>query len=262
MTYLSSSAECVNCGSQHRGKPFCTYTNGVHCFSCGYTKSYDRSFTTRDIQGDTPRYPDIPNCNWEPSKFSIINLKWLSKYYVDDKIIRQFRIGETTNNGLVFPYIIGGSVVCYQTRWNVEPRLIVSRGAKVPAVFAVCESRTLVLVEDFISAIRVAEHCHSVCLWGTKAQYKDLQEWFNKYDNILVWLDNDSTKRTNSGQEAAKKICKTLNDVLSYNKRRYGFGLDREVTFSNIVTEHDPKMYSPSEIREIIGANHAIPAKQ
>lgn len=252
MTYLSSSKECPNCSDQHKGKPFCTYENGVHCFSCGYTKSYDRSFTpNREIQAHKANFPDA--C-FDPSKFSVSNLKWLAKYYVDAAVIRKYLIAETSNKGLVFPYFKDGQLICYQQRWNVEPRLIVSRGSKIPALFAVREPQTLVIVEDFISAIRCAEHAHSVCLWGTKASHNDLKKWFATYSTILVWLDNDMNKETNSGQEAAKKICNTLYSILHSNNKRYGFGNVGQKTIKLVVTDCDPKVYSPSELRHIIGA--------
>lgn len=252
MTFLISSADCPSCGSSHKGKPFCTYVNGVHCFSCGYTKSYDRSFTPdRGIQARKANFPDA--C-FDPNNFSIANLKWLAKYYVDAPLIRKHLIAETYNKGLVFPYFRDGELICYQQRWNVEPRLIVSRGAKVPALFANRESRTLVIVEDFVSAIRCAEHAHSVCLWGTKAPWESLKTWLSEYDEILVWLDNDAHKETNSGQEAAKKICNTLQSILQSTNRRYGFGQQVVKRIRHEVTDCDPKFYSPSELKAIIGA--------
>lgn len=259
MTFLTSSVNCPSCGLQHKGKPFCTYENGAHCFSCNYTIFYDHSFTVSNSA--VHRVKDFPEACSDPSKFSIVNLKWLAKYYVDAALIKKYSILETGNRGLILPYYKDGELVCYQTRWNTEPRLIVSSGVKVPALFAIRESRILVIVEDFISAIRLAEHVHSVCLWGTKVSYEYLKLWFKQYDNILVWLDNDYTKQTNSGQESAKKICNSLNSILHYTNRRYGFGqLDAKI-IKNIIAEQDPKAYSPSELKETIGAHHATPAK-
>lgn len=259
MTFLTSSSDCPSCGSQHKGKPFCVYENGAHCFSCGYTKSYDHSYTmARDVQIHRTSFPDA--C-FDPAQFSITNLKWLAKYHVDAATIKKYLIAETRNGGLILPYFKDGQLMCYQTRWNVEPRLIVSRGSKIPALFTILESRTLVIVEDFISAIRLADHVHAVCLWGTKAPYLYLKMWFKQYDNILVCLDNDKDKKTNSGQEAAKKICNTLNSILQSNNKRYGFGQSDDKTIKLVVTDCDPKCYSPSELKQLIGATHASPAK-
>lgn len=260
MTYLTSSAECPSCGSDHKGKPYCEYTNGVHCFSCGYTKTYDRSFTVGKTRRTT--YMQFPTACFDYEKFSLVNKKWLAKYYVDGSKCSEFNIGETNNSGLILPYYDSLDLVCYQIRWNLEPRVIVSKGSKVPALFAIRESRTLCIVEDFISAIRVAEHCHSVCLWGTKAPFLSLKEWFNKYDRILVWLDNDNIKETNSGQEAANKICNSLYSMLSLYQMRYAFGEIGTKLIKNVVTSQDPKCYSPTELKEIIGATHATPAEQ
>ena len=250
MSFLSSHASCPSCGGGHRGRPFCIYPNGYHCFSCGYSKNADRSFSYQDTR---PSIPEQPECEWEPTRFSLENRQWLMKYYIEDELIRKYRIGQTAQGALLFPYIVGGIVVCYQTRLNGVTRRIQSFGAKAPALF-LGGNDTLVIVEDFLSAIRIAEHADSVCLWGTKAPFLSLQEWASQYAIILVWLDNDAAKETNSGQIAANKICKTLNSVLSFNNRKYGFGGRAKVIVKNIITDNDPKEFSPSEIKQIIGA--------
>lgn len=257
MTYISSSSDCPRCGSEHKGKPFCIYPNGYHCFSCGLSKNADRSFIIRDIH---PNIPKFPKCLWEPSAFTLSNRAWLLKYFVDDSDIRKYHIGQTEDGALLFPYIDNKEVVCYQTRLNLTSRIIKSYGEKTPALYSI-GAKTLVIVEDFISAIRIAEHTDSVCLWGTKAPFLSLKEWCRKYSNILVWLDNDESKKTNSGQIAAEKICKTLKSILSFNNRKWGFGGAPEVTIRNIVTKEDPKCHTNSEIKEIIGAQHALPTK-
>lgn len=261
MTYISSHKECPNCGGEHKGKPFCTYPNGYHCFSCGFSKNADRSFLIREIQ---PTVPEFPDSIWNPNAFSLQNLAWLLEYYVSDSEIRKFRIGETLDGALIFPYIVGNQVICYQTRLNSTPRRIQSYGAKVPALFSNQESRTLVIVEDFISAIRVAEQTDAVCLWGTKAPFLSLQEWIKKYDSIVVWLDNDNSKETNSGQIAAKKICETLERILYFRNRKRGFGGGDQKEIKNLATEMDPKCYSNNELKNILqlGVEYVLPAKQ
>ena len=108
---------------------------------------------------------------------------------------------------------------------------------------------TVVLVEDYLSAVRVGQHYDTYCLWGTKCSYEFLKELFDSYETVLVWLDNDGTKETNSGQVAAQKICKMANSILSYKNRKR---LTPLWAVKNVLTENDPKTFSDTEIREIL----------
>lgn len=58
------------------------------------------------------------------------------------------------------------------------------------------KSRTLVLVEDQVSAIKLAPHCHSMALLGTNlSEAKMLEILYNdEYDKIYLSLDADATK--------------------------------------------------------------------
>jgi hypothetical protein len=254
MTYISSSAECPQCGDNHKGKPFCTYANGVHCFSCGFTQSYDRTFSVPEQR--TFSIPEIPDSCFNPSKFSIINLLWLNKYYVTNEDIIKHQISEAPDGALVFCTVEKGKVVHYQKRWNTTPRRILSYGPKTPAISSIGSS-TIALVEDYVSYVRLSKYIDVACLWGTKASYEFLNSLLT-YEKILVWLDNDKDKETNSGQIAANKICNSLNSILSFKLRRRGFGNTHIPKIELKVTDCDPKAYSPSELEQILGASHAI----
>ncbi len=257
MTVLTSYKECPKCGDNHKAKPFCIYENGYHCFSCGYTKNADRSFSTRDFQVNIPK---IPDCTFNPDKFLLENLKQLAKWYITKEDLVKHHIGECPNGSIVFPNIIDGVVVFYQQRWYF-PRRVLSGGSKIPMLSSI-QSHRLVIVEDPISYIRLSNECDVVCLWGTKAPFCSLKQWFNDYTEIRVWLDNDASKETNSGQIAANKICNILKSVLSFNKRKFGFGGKDLAVIKNIVTELDPKCYSPYELREILGEYNDVHAKK
>ena len=250
MTYLTNSADCPSCGDQHKGKPYCTYENGVHCFSCGYTKSYDRTFSISESK--IPAILAEPNAKSNPAEFSLENLAWLNKYYISNDDIRKHHILEAENGALIFCTIQDNKIVHYQTRLNKPTRIILSHGTKIPAKSSI-ESDIVVLVEDFISYIRLSEICDVICLWGTKTSYEVLNSLLN-YANILVWLDNDYSKQTNSGQENAKIICKNLSNILQFKLKKFGFGDIQLPKVTNIVTSSDPKCYSPSELRQILGS--------
>ena len=256
MTYLSSHKECPSCGDNHKGNPYCLYENGAHCFSCGYTKSYDRSFSIQESRKVS--IPELPNLKSRMEEFTLENQLWLNKYYITKDHVGQYHISEAPDGALVFCNIDNnGDVTHYQMRYNTIPRRILSKGPKTPSISSI-EASTIVLVEDYLSHIRVGELFDTACLWGTKASYDFLKSLL-PYTTILVWLDNDSQKEINSGQIAAKKICKMLESILRLERRRFGFGGRQLPTIINIATDNDPKVYSPSEIKNILGACDAIP---
>lgn len=258
MTYISSSRNCEKCGDNHKGKPFCIYADGFHCFSCGYTKISDRSFSVREPRTEV-KIPQLGELKSRMDEFSITNQLWLNKYYITKENVRNFNIKEAPDGALVFCSVRNGEVVHYQLRYNTIPRQIKSYGPKTPSVSSV-GSRSVAIVEDYLSHIRVGEFIDTACLWGTKASYEFLDTLMN-YRKIIVWLDNDHTKETNSGQIAAKKICKMLDSILRLKKQKYGFGGISLPEVSILTTDNDPKAYSPSEIQTILGVENVAISK-
>jgi hypothetical protein len=176
--------------------------------------------------------------------FSLDNQRWLNKYYITQKHCADYGIYEHEGS-LIFTL----SDDCYQQRW-LSPRRILTFGQKNARLFDK-NTESVVICEDFISAVRLAEHTSALCLSGTKTKFHTIKDLVSKYSQIIVWLDNDEEKEINSGQESAKIICKMVEDAIQYNNREYAFGLT-EKTCRNIATEHDPKAYSDSELRSIL----------
>ncbi len=251
MKALSNSSDCPNCGSNHKAKPFCQYENGYHCFSCGYTKSYDRGFTP--LQDRRASIPDWPDAIADFTKFSVEAQIWLTQYSMTPELVSQYHI-HFCDDCLLFPVFQDRELVCYQKR-NMKQRFITTYGQKRPYILkSPVTSRTFVVVEDFISAIRVHQAgFNALCLFGTKLPYEDLRTWFKVYDYCLVWLDNDYEKQTNSGQEAAAKLVKMGQSII---KNEYGLSNCKEIV--NIVAELDPKCFSNKEVQELVrqGAIH------
>ncbi len=131
----------------------------------------------------------------------------------------------------------------------MKKRFITTYGQKVPKLLkSLVHCNIIVIVEDFISAIRLHQNGYNViCLYGTKAPYSLIDQLFIAYDKVLVWLDNDVEKQTNSGQEAAKVILNLGADVV---RKKYGFSDNKEIM--NIVTTDDPKIYTNSEIKNFV----------
>jgi DNA primase len=246
MQALRNYAECPKCGGNHKARPFCIYEDGEHCFSCGHTKSRQMWLPGERKQYNAPEFPDSSN---RLEEFSLEAQMWLAKFNMDASAVREQRIHyKHETNSLVFPsFDADENLVCYQER-NMKERYITTKGEKKPHKIVGSNTEVVVLVEDFISAVRVNSSGYtSICLWGTKFNYNEIDEEFKKHSIILVWLDNDSTKQTNSGQEAAKKIM-GMGKHLLWNK--YGFSFEKSI--ANIVTDKDPKYYVDSDIKNFI----------
>jgi len=252
-SYISNSVDCPNCGIEHKGKPFCTYDNGHHCFSCGFTVKYDKSYSP--IIPKQYTIPDLVNITFNVNKFSLSNQTWLYKYYLDEFTIREYSIAQDMDDGaLIFPNIQNEQIVGYTKRYNKDGRKIYHYGEKVPYTASTGSSRCLV-VEDYVSCIRLAKYQDVVCLWGTKINSSYLEQLLQKYAILTIWLDNDHEKEINSGQLAYEKIVLASTYLLNKHKRLYGWGCKSLCRLDHICTDMDPKCYSPTELRSILNAD-------
>jgi hypothetical protein len=108
----------------------------------------------------------------------------------------------------------------------------------------------LVITEDALSAYRVSRDTDmaAIAAQGTSLD-RDAVVWIatssqltaaygGKSIPVFVWLDNDKDKPANYGQIAARKLVEQFGNL----------GVD----VRNIVSERDPKLHEPHEIREAL----------
>ena len=248
MKALSNSKDCENCGNAHKSKPVCFYENGWHCFSCGMSKVYDRGYSVTNSVTKL-EIPNWPNANTNPAEFSLNTRLRLMKYGVQDSVAKKYKLMETDDEGLILPNVDEkGDLLSYQIRWY-DPRRIQTFGGKTPA-YTQPRGDTVVLVEDFLSYMRVNELCNAICLFGTKASHEILQYAIDNYRNILVWLDDDHTKEVNSEQISAQKLLTKLK-FLIYNKQNSRGFTVLGSRIANIINK-EPKELVDYEIRTII----------
>ncbi len=248
MKPLSNHSVCPSCGGGHKSKPFCVYDNGYHCFACNTGKYADRAFSIRPrLVNNIPEFPEYTS---NLSEYKLEALEWLTKYNITEYLIHKHSIHSCVDDGsLLFLNIQGDTIRGYQRR-DAVTRLITTQGEKIPMLFESNED-VLVLVEDYISAIRVSKFCDTLCLWGIKIAYDELYAKFKQYDKILVWLDNDTEKPTNSGQKAAAKIIKNAKSIIRSINYRKGFTTNNK-QIKNIVSAQDPKYYLDHEIQKFL----------
>ena len=166
-------------------------------------------------------------------------LKWLLKYHITFQLQKEFGILWSNRRQMLCWKIYGvsGNLLGWQGRCFAkdaktkyfsqgkihEDLCILSREFPIPS--------TVVLVEDFISAIRVSEYLPCMPLWGCTCGLNALGELKKRFSTILVWLDGGKL-------DNARKIGLNASMV----------GLKSGV----IYTSRDPKEYSSEEIDKFL----------
>lgn len=90
---------------------------------------------------------------------------------------------------------------------------------------------TVVLVEDYLSAIRVSEHLPCMPLFSCVCSLAVLQQLLTRFNSIIVWLDSDKL-------DNARKIASDASML----------GLPASVLY----TPKDPKEYNDQQIKEFL----------
>lgn len=255
---ITKSNNCPKCGGGHSNQCFVVYDNGEHCFSCGYSKSTNSNNFAFKAPPNIFRqlvFPEGMTNNY--NEFSLDILKYLGKFYINKQHVYRHKImfvpdsSFTTKAGLSFT---GESLLFlnkdaetvhgYQRRFFPHKNIISVGDFNIPCLLVPEQEnikKTVCIVEDYISAVRLSDIVPTICLFGTSLKSSVLSKLL-EFDNILIWLDGDIP-----GQEAAKKISRKLYDIIKYNQQTTPY---KPVNYriSNIATELDPKCYSNTEL--------------
>lgn len=239
---MTASGVCPKCDGGHQTPCYVEYPNGSWCFSCHYLK-----LNHCDYKPNTKLPPRILPSNLEvtfdPREFPPQALQYLYDYNIFKEDIIKHSIGYIPQYNELL-YVLSDN---YQISRGLDKKSYRTYGVKPEIMlFEYIESDTLVIVEDYLSAVRLSEYAHVLFLAGTSLKtYPSL--W--KYKKILVWLDDDygpENPEHNPGQTAAAKIIKQLN-FLHKTKCPY-----INATIRNIANRLEPKACSSSEILEIL----------
>lgn len=233
------------------------YENGKFCFGCGwyerikklkdtvipftlYEKGKKKTTWSKDIKMPTDAQRAIP----------LIPKVWLQKYDILESEIRSNDIHWSEQNKyLIFPvYNINVNIhtlIMWQARnfrkvnegLNKKRPKYITIGPKEEIDhimgdwenLSILRGRTLVIVEDIISAIKIARFMPVMPLFGSTFSQDKAIRIEKDYKNLILWLDQDK-------HAAAIK----LSEKYKYLFRDIGV----------ISTKKDPKEVSPSEIRE------------
>lgn len=252
MGTLISTGPCPNC---HRGQSthcFAIYDNGEKCWSCGHYKAYGVNPFANRSTTVSKRTFEMPTGTTNLNNFSLDCLDYLFSSYMTQELINEYQIMHVAGeNGrqpsLIFPVIEDKTIVSCQQRYFPSKKILTYGNKQSTLRINKHKTETVVLVEDFISAVRVGQVENSLCLAGTSLNYTQLDYVLDNFSNIVLWLDGDK-----AGQESASKIIKKLQYVLKITTdwRR----LDKNYSITSVNTSKDPKHYSTKEIRNILHA--------
>lgn len=255
MSNLISIGICPHCDGGHKTGCYAEYADGYKCFSCGISKSYDNH--RKAMMGVTSYKPItigkemyIPKHTKNPKEFSPSVLKWLYSYYVYDSLIRKHRIGYVSDTGdwgdsLLLPVVVDNEMV-FVTRRFFPNKRVLGIGTKQPYKINNGHKR-VILVEDYISAIRLEEYADVWCLFGTYLDRQHIDELLETYSEITLWLDGDD-----AGRKGVKNITKQIEYKIKDKMNRFPLRYNKGWSIVNITSKEDPKFYSPLQIGRLL----------
>ncbi len=173
-------------------------------------------------------------CTWRLPPHAI---NWLNKYNITSEDIRLHSFWyDKQGEYLVMPTFNGTELVHICKRYfgsNPEHPKYITRGFKTGffKIFPNTTNNVLVLVEDYLSAIRVSYSFSSIPLHGTFVPKELILRLLPQQPRLRIWLDRD----------AADKAIKQTNIALQYLP-----------DCGTIITEKDPKCFTNEEINDIV----------
>ena len=226
---------CPRCGSRDN---LARYSDGGgYCFGCQYTIRATHYVPDTPAAKEARELPkDLTTVIPEP------NLAWLRQYLNDEEIKEYFEYSPSMRRH-IYRYIneLTGSVywearsVKQDSQGNYtydEPKTL-SAGDKPFFLMGKWRSNgKVVLVEDIISAIKLARHCGVVCLFGSSFPATQMVRLAKipSVTEVIFWLDRDKYKEALKQADRMSTIRKAT--VLS--------------------TDEDPKAIDDEELRELL----------
>lgn len=173
-------------------------------------------------------------------KLPPIATSWLSNYGITEDEIHHHNIcWNTEKDSLVFPIYNGEQLVGYSSRYfgrNPEHPRYINRSFRRGhfKLFAQATTNIFILVEDYVSAIKVGRYFNAIPILGSFVPLDLILSLIYQQPRLRIWLDRD----------------KAL-EAIKYSNRARQFIPD----CATIITEKDPKEYSNKEITEIVSGS-------
>lgn len=223
---IRSGLPCNNCGSSDA---LAQYDNGNYCFSCGEST---RKRNLRQVATKLATTSHNLLAKFPVEKGSEA-WKFLKERHFTEEQIYYYNIWQSEYGDQVYflgddfveiRFLLKDSYIKYMSQGNKDNPFI---GRKSP-------EKSLIIVEDILSCMRVGWNYPCLALRGTKLNHSTIK-WITSatISHITLWLDDDL-----AGQEAVKKIIQQLNWT--------------GIKIETLCTKKDPKMYTDKQIDGIL----------
>lgn len=234
---------CPKCragGGDKTGDNKWVYGDGhTHCYACG---QHEHAPILRQIEkfirGEAlviaPKdlnfpedYMPLAGALWAKEGYA-----WIKGYGITYDEIVKHKIGwSAKRNMLIFPvFNESGHLLMWQGRNFGEGTKYVTMGPKADVMHIVgnpAHGPFVIVVEDFISAVKVGRCFHAMPLWGSTMTLGTLKKLSERYGEVGMWLDDNKTRDAVQLALRGSQYCPTF--VIS--------------------TPSDPKVYSDMMIR-------------
>lgn len=244
---------CPDCGSRTGYREF---DSSTYCHKC-------HKWTSKGVTGLYKKSDQViaslvikDKVVYNVDAFSTDALKWLYQYFVFDEMIRKYKIGYIpATHRLYFPlYNEKDHLVYYITRALIpgDKKYICCSGITSPiyTINNFPDDSDIILVEDFISAIRVAQFMNVLFVQGTGITKDVIKHVYKNYNRAYTWFDYDLAGKT-AVKDFETKMRKYEEDSLESRLYMQKDPL-RLIKIRNVETEKDPKCYTNEEIKEIL----------
>jgi len=225
--------KCRKEGHDRTGDNLARYADGgAYCFNCGYFilasglsaigKATQKTDKALSLPGDSSReLPDVAK-------------QYLKKYQLTDHDIKLNGImWSESSRRIIFPILISGVLEGWIGR-SVDPEVlpkVYTRGKlhDIHYILGNLASSRIVIVEDIVSAIRVAgtwEYA-AMPLFGSHISTRKMLVMGRYFKEVVMWLDKDKEKES-----------------IKFTQKMREFGINART----VISDNDPKEYSDSEI--------------
>ena len=218
---------CPKCGSRDN---LGEYEDHFWCFGCKYhmRKTDTASLRLRLNRHNTEEQSvmKLSNIKELPRKA----MEWLLSYGISQEEIDKYGIEWNVKEEML---VLLQTVKYWQARtFNSRRPKYLSEGSKPLTIYG--QGDTIVIVEDIISAIKIARLRDDYCscpVLGSSLSYDMENQIVEQYKKSAVWLDRDKAK-----------------NALLISRKLKQRGLESKV----IVTDDDPKTFTKNEIKEYL----------
>lgn len=161
---------------------------------------------------------------------------WLAKYHLTKEELSELApLYSFEKDLLIFPIYAQGELIMYQGRYFGDkpkhPKYLTYGAKDVLHILGDTTRDVVCVVEDIISAVRVASVIPAMPLFGSVLSLKDANRLSLLFSSLFVWLDRD---KANESIKTSRTYAPLFNQTRS------------------IITELDPKEYAHAEIQSTL----------